>query len=220
MVSLRALERDNVVNVVPRNEVDWLSAVENLKFALVKRGFDYDRAEELSHAAMVEVYESNEFISRQRVSRDMIGAAYGIAHRESAERQTIEPAEDLPLTQEAGRLRIDRRTSYESTTAQTRNAIAAKRAERKLLENYGWLISQAVQTVAPEQRLMRYLSELAYSAYGDCEDTTQFPPVTGRTVVVEHVASLPIVPVRTYANGIGSNCVLDMAERGVSCFTV
>lgn len=194
MVSLRKLEAEQVIECKPRNSIDW-EHVRGVTIGRLRRsGFDIDRAEELTQSAIVAVYAGNERISDERAMKDTFAECFGILHREAEERAKLAAAS---LPDDVGESRhVDQRTPAESTTVQTRNALRSLRAERELFAEFGWLITQMEQTQAPEQRLMRYLSELAYSAFGVCQDTAQLPPMTGRTVVVSH------------------------GEAGCSCFTV
>lgn len=218
MVSLRVLEREQVIQAERRESIDW----EHVRLVTIgrlrKQGFDVDRAEELTQAAIVAVYSGNVRISLKRAVKDVFAECYGILHAEVAERG--ETGQTLPEGMEVESSRhTEQRTAYGSATENARNGIKAIRDERRLFDRFGWLISQAIQTVVPEPPLMRYLSELAYSAFGNCQDTTQLPPNT-RGVIVRHLASLPVVPFRAHRNGIGSDARKDIAENGASCFVV
>lgn len=216
MVSLRVLEREHVIQAERRESIDW----EHVRLVTIgrlrKQGFDMDRAEELTQAAIVAVYSGNVRISQKRAFKDTFAECYGILHREVAERG--ETGSTLPDSSEVESSRhVEQRTAYGSATETARNGIKALRDERRLFDRFRWLISQAVQTQAPEQRLMRYLSELAYSAFGVCQDTTQFPPVAGRTVCYQVGTAKPV---RVYPNGLFSQFTAVQIDASVSCFTV
>jgi len=216
MVSLRVLEREQVIQAERRESIDW----EHVRLATIgrlrKQGFDTDRAEELTQAAIVSVYAGNVRISQKRAVKDVFAECYGILHAEAAERS--QAGQTLPDSNEVEPSRhIDQRTTYGSTTEVARNGIKALRDERRLFDRFGWLISQVVQTKSPEQRLMRYLSELAYSAYGVCQDTTQMPPTTGKTVCYQVGTAKPV---RVYPNGLFSRFTAVQVDAGCSCFTV
>jgi len=216
MVSLRVLEREQVIQAERRESIDWghvrLVTIGRLR----KQGFDMDRAEELTQAAIVSVYAGNVRISQKRAVKDVFAECYGILHAEAAERS--QAGQTLPDSNEVESSRhVEQRTAYGSATENARNGIRALRDERRLFDRFGWLISQAVQTKPPEQRLMRYLSELAYSAYGVCQDTTQFPPMTGKTVCYQVGTAKPV---RVYPNGLFSRFTAVQVDAGCSCFVV
>ena len=136
MVSMRVLEREGVIQPIDRDHINWERIRTSVLSTLRQRGFDVDRAEELAQAAIVNVYAANEMISSKRAAADCMAEAYGILHREAAERSTSGGSLLDGDTVEQSR-HVEQRTSYETTTADVRNGLKALRDTRMLCRHYG-----------------------------------------------------------------------------------
>ena len=136
MVSMRVLEREGVIQPIDRDHINWERIRTSVLSTLRQRGFDVDRAEELAQAAIVNVYAANEMISSKRAAADCMAEAYGILHREAAERATSGGSLLDGDTVEQSR-HVEQRQSYETATTDVRDGIKAIRDTRTLCKNYG-----------------------------------------------------------------------------------
>lgn len=94
MVSLRQLERDCVIPVIPVEQINWESIRSTLEYQMTQRGVEAGQAEELVDSAIVEVFSSlrpGEHVSTARVRRDCICTLASIRRREAEQRAELQP---------------------------------------------------------------------------------------------------------------------------------
>lgn len=94
MVSLRQKERDCEIPVMPVDQINWSSIRSTMEFRLTQRGVEAGQAEELTDAAIVEVFATlkpGEHVSTARVRRDCICTLASIRRQEAEQRALLQP---------------------------------------------------------------------------------------------------------------------------------
>lgn len=94
MVSLRQLERDCVIPVMPVNEVNWESIRSTLEYQLQQRGVEAGRVEELVDSAIVATFAKlrpGEHVSTARVRKDVRCELATMQRVEMEQRALLQP---------------------------------------------------------------------------------------------------------------------------------
>lgn len=137
MVSLRELERNGVLAVLPVNQIPWESIRSTLEYGLTSKGVEPGRAEEYAQDAIVHVMggiDPGEHVSAARVRKDCrqhIGSVRHAEFLESQERKVECIDYDSPATH-------DRRLSLLSPMKEQTSLNDAMRAKRETDRLFAW----------------------------------------------------------------------------------
>lgn len=138
MVSIRQLERDCVIPVIPVEQINWQSIRSMLEYQLTQRGVEAGQAEEYVDDAIVDVLgtiKPGEHVSTARVRRDCICTLASIRRREAEQRMLLQPIGDYDDYAES---QVERRLSRLSPLKVATAANDAIRERRETDRLFTW----------------------------------------------------------------------------------
>jgi hypothetical protein len=89
MVSIRQLEHEGIVSVMPVGQIDWHSIRSSLEYRLRSRGLSDDESEELADDAVVAAYAKNRGMTSQKRCAADARSCLAMIREES--RQNVSP---------------------------------------------------------------------------------------------------------------------------------
>lgn len=138
MVSIRQLERDCVIPVIPIEQINWQSIRSTLEYGLTQRGVESGRAEELADAAIVATFarlKPGERVSTARVRKDCQCELATIQRMEVEQRLLVQPIGEYDDYADS---QIERRLSRLSPAKESTAANDAIRERRETDRLFAW----------------------------------------------------------------------------------